>query len=139
MRCTKRPPGGSVYDGPRMFGLRAIVLAAIGVFGAGFTGAWARDLSGLRGRPPSDPTRAGWPSVTHLGIGLVTDFLDTFGIGSFATTTALDRFLGQVPDGLIPGTLLIGHTFATLAEAFIFIGAIKVDMTTLVLLILAAT
>jgi uncharacterized membrane protein YfcA len=122
-----------------MFGLRGIVLAAIGVFGAGFTGAWARDLAGLRRRGPSDEaTRVGWPSPLHLGIGFLTDFLDTFSIGSFATTTALYRFFRQVPDGLIPGTLLIGHTLATLAEAFIFIGAIRVDMTTLVLLVVTA-
>jgi hypothetical protein len=121
-----------------MFGLRGIVLAAIGVFGAGFTGAWGRDLAGRRGATPDPAARLGWPSPLHLGIGFLTDFLDTFSVGSFATTTALYRLFRQVPDTLIPGTLLIGHTFATLAEAFIFIGAIRVDLTTLVLLVVTA-
>jgi hypothetical protein len=43
-----------------------------------------------------------------------------------------------VPDELIPGTLLIGHTAATLAQAFIYITIIEVDMPSLVLLIAAA-
>jgi uncharacterized membrane protein YfcA len=123
-----------------MFGLRGIVLVALGTFGAGFSGVWARSLAGLRQRSSSeDPaTTVGWPSPTHLGIGFLTNFFDTFGIGSFATTTALYRLLRQVPDRLIPGTLLIGHTFATLCEAFIFIAGIEVELATLVSLIGAA-
>jgi uncharacterized membrane protein YfcA len=123
-----------------MLGLRGIVLVALGVFGAGFTGAWARQLSRLRGGEPSeDPaTRVGPPSAMHVAIGFVTNFLDTFSIGSFATTTALYRIFRQVPERLIPGTLLIGHTFATLTEAFIFIAGVEVDLTTLVSLIGAA-
>jgi uncharacterized membrane protein YfcA len=60
------------------------------------------------------------------------------GIGSFATTTALFRFLRLCPDRLIPGTLLIGHTFATLAEAFISIAIIQVEIPTMLMLIVAA-
>jgi uncharacterized membrane protein YfcA len=60
------------------------------------------------------------------------------GIGSFATTTALFRAFRLVPDRLIPGTLLVGHTFATFAEAFISITIIKVEMPTLVMLISAS-
>src|SRR5207248_2941339 len=88
---------------------------------------------------PADPsTDLRWPAPIHYGIGFVTNFFDYLGIGSFATTTALFRLFGLVPDQLIPGTLLIGHTFATLAEAFISIASIKVGMQTLVALIAAA-
>jgi uncharacterized membrane protein YfcA len=123
-----------------MFGLRGIVLLALGTFGAGFTGIWGRHLARLRGSGPStDPaTDVGAPSPAHLGIGFFTNFLDTFGIGSFATTTSLFRIYRQVPERLIPGTLLIGHTFATLTEAFIFIAGIEVELATLVSLIAAA-
>jgi uncharacterized membrane protein YfcA len=122
-----------------MFGLRGIVLVALGAFGAFFSAAWVRNLLRLRDQPPKEPdgqVRA--PSPVHLGIGFVTNFFDTLGIGSFAPTTALFRFLRLVPDQLIPGTLLIGHTAATLTEAFIFIAIIEVEMITLIALIAAA-
>jgi uncharacterized membrane protein YfcA len=128
---------------PAMLGLRGLIFITLGGFGALFTGAWGRQLARLRTRPPeaadaAEPATApGWPSPVQLGIGLVTNFFDYFGIGSFAPTTALFRFLRLVPDRLIPGTLLIGHTPPTLAEAFISIAIIKVDLTTLVPVIAA--
>jgi uncharacterized membrane protein YfcA len=78
------------------------------------------------------------PSALQTLIGFVTNFFDTLGIGSFATTTSMFRFFKTVPDHLIPGTLNIGHTPATIAQAFIYIAIIQVDMTTLVALITAA-
>lgn len=129
---------------PAMFGLRGIIFFALGGFGALFAGAWARQLAGLRRArtaPPASPVPPeadlGPPRPVHVGIGFVTNFFDYLTIGSFATTTALFRFLRLVPDHLIPGTLLIGHTAATLAEAFISIAIIKVELTTLVLAIAA--
>jgi uncharacterized membrane protein YfcA len=73
-----------------------------------------------------------------LGIGFVTNFFDTLGIGSFATTTSLFKFLRFVPDERIPGTLNVGHALPTVVEAAIFIGIIAVEPRTLLLLILAA-
>ena len=124
-----------------MLGLRGIVLLALGTFGGGFTAAWGRHLARLRQRSPvpDDPaTDVRWPSPLQVGIGFLTNFFDYLGIGSFATTTSLFRFLHLVPDRLIPGTLLIGHTVATLAEAFISIAIIQVEMTTLLALIATA-
>ncbi|MEO5768928.1 MAG: sulfite exporter TauE/SafE family protein, partial [Polyangia bacterium] len=47
--------------------------------------------------------------------------------------------LGRVvEDEDIPGTLNVGHALPTLAEAFIYIGLVKVDMTTLVSMIASA-
>jgi uncharacterized membrane protein YfcA len=43
-----------------------------------------------------------------------------------------------VPDERIPGTLNVGHTLPTIAQAFIFIAIIQVDITTLVVLIAAS-
>src|SRR5205814_6988964 len=76
----------------------------------------------------------------QLAIGAITDFLDTLGIGSFATTTSLYKLGRVVDDGEIPGTLNVGHTIPTFAEAFlfIFVADIEVDISTLVLMIGAA-
>ncbi len=80
----------------------------------------------------------GMPGPLDLGIGFVTNFLDTLGIGSYAPTTAMFKAWKLVKDEWIPGTLNIGHTIPTITQAFIFIGAVLVDPSTLVLMILAA-
>src|SRR6188472_1229222 len=88
-----------------------------------------------------------WTAVTkakpretalELGTGFVTNFFDTLGIGSFAPTTAIFKFFKVVPDRLIPGTLNVGHTLPTITQAFIYTLAIKVDVYTLIYLIIAA-
>jgi hypothetical protein len=43
-------------------------------------------------------------------IGAATNFLDTFGIGSYAQITALFKLRGRPADELIPGTLNVGST-----------------------------
>jgi uncharacterized membrane protein YfcA len=75
------------------------------------------------------------PTWAHVTIGFVTNFLDMLGIGSFATTTSLFKFSRTVDDENIPGTLNVGHTFPTLAEALISIALVTVEMKTLVLMI----
>lgn len=77
-------------------------------------------------------------SVRHAGIGFLTNFFDTLGIGSFATTTSLYKVWELVPDQYVPGTLNIGHALPTVAQALIYITIIDVDFTTLALLILSA-
>jgi uncharacterized membrane protein YfcA len=77
-----------------------------------------------------------WPAI--LGIGFITNFFDTLGIGSFATTTSFFKFLKLVKDEMIPGTLNVGHTLPTITQAFIYIAIIEVDMKTLILMIGAA-
>lgn len=78
------------------------------------------------------------PSLTQLAIGVVTDFFDTLGVGSYATTTSLFKVARIIPDDEIPGTLNVGHALPTFAQAFIFIAVIDVDMRTLTLMIAAA-
>jgi uncharacterized membrane protein YfcA len=82
--------------------------------------------------------RSGFPSVMEIVIGFVTNFFDTLGIGSFAPTTAWFKAKKIVDDRLIPGTLNVGHTPPTIAQAFIFITIVEVEFKTLALLILAA-
>lgn len=78
------------------------------------------------------------PGAFELGLGFVTCFFDTLGIGSFAPTTAALKLRNLVPDQKIPGTLNVGHTLPTIAQAFIFIAIVTVDLKTLVLMIGAA-
>lgn len=72
------------------------------------------------------------------GIGFVTNFFDTLGIGSFATTTAAYKTWKLVPDEQIPGTLNVGHAINAVLQSLIFIVAVEVEFRTLALMIAAA-
>jgi uncharacterized membrane protein YfcA len=78
------------------------------------------------------------PNGKHLGIGFVTNFFDTLGIGSFATSTAAFKFWKLVPDQQIPGTLNVGHTGNAVIQALLFITAVAVEFRTLAFMIAAA-
>lgn len=72
-------------------------------------------------------------------IGLVTDFLDTLGIGSFVTTTTLFQATHYLDDERnLPGTMNIAHAIPTITEALFFVTVVKVDITTLVSMVVAA-
>jgi uncharacterized membrane protein YfcA len=117
------------------------LLTALGALTVVFVGGWTRVVLSARqrGRGGSDPaTDARVPSVLQVGVGAVTNFLDTLGIGSFATTTAIFRLKRMVPDRIIPGTLNVGHTLPTITQAFIYTTIIPVDVLTLVSMIAAA-
>jgi uncharacterized membrane protein YfcA len=128
-----------------MFGLRTLLLLALGGFGAVFSALWGRDIARKRARPPlaqaavgdenDAATRPGLPSPIQTAIGFVTNFFDTLGIGSYATSTSIYKLFRLVPDRLIPGTLLVGHMWPTVAQAVIYITIIEVEMTSLLLLI----
>lgn len=71
--------------------------------------------------------------------GFFTNFFDTLGIGSFAPTMFMFKALKHnIPDKKIPGTLNVADCLPVLLEAIIFIGAVKVDPVTLIVLIAAA-
>jgi len=122
-----------------VFSGRHAVLVALGGFTLFHLTTWWRSVRAAES--PQSPPEA-WdtrsPSAFQLALGFVTNFFDTLGIGSFAPTTSVFKFTGMVPDRLIPGTLNVGDTLPTLAEAFIFIAIIAVDPTTMVSLITAA-
>ena len=111
---------------------KAMLFVLLGLFGIVYLVGWMRMGQGHVARDGAKPTPAG------LLIGFVTNFFDTLGIGSFATTTTAFHHLRMVDDRVIPGTLNVGHTLPTIAQAFIYIAIIQVDMTTLVALIAAA-
>jgi uncharacterized membrane protein YfcA len=93
-------------------------------------------IGGIRAARRSATAR--WPTPIELGIGFVTDFFDTLGIGSFAPTTAIYKLRRIVSDELIPGTLNVGHTPAALAEALLMVTAIVVDPLLLITMVGAA-
>ncbi len=64
--------------------------------------------------------------------GFITNFFDTLGIGSFAQQAAIFKIFKFVDDRLIPGTMNVGNTIPTVAQAFIFMTAVDVDPLTLV-------
>jgi uncharacterized membrane protein YfcA len=78
------------------------------------------------------------PSGEAVGLGAVTNFFDTLGIGSFAPTTAYIKLRELVPDSFIPATLNVGHCLPTVVQALIFINLVRVDPALLVACIVAA-
>lgn len=76
--------------------------------------------------------------ITLLMIGCITNFLDTLGIGSFATTQASFKFTKSSPDDIMPGTLNVGDCIPVISEFVLFLGLIQVDSVTLVAMIAAA-
>ena len=117
------------------------LMSALGVLTAIFIAGWARAVMAVRSlgsRQPTPSTDARFPNVIQILLGAVTNFFDALGIGSFATTTAVFKFLKMVPDRVIPGTLNAGHTLPTVAQAFIFTTLIPVDILTLFSMIASA-
>jgi len=109
---------------------KSILFAALGLVTAVFVAAWIRAAR--------KEQRSGPPGPLGLAIGFVTNFFDTLGIGSFAPTTSIFKLKGLVPDERIPGTLNVGHALPTIAQAFIFIAIVEVEMTTLAGMIAAS-
>jgi len=107
-----------------------VVLAGLGVV---FIFGWARAAQARGGAAATRGT--GLPSLIEIAIGFVTDFFDTLGIGSFATTTTAYKLLKVVPDERLVGTMLIGHSLPVVVQAFIFLVVVQVDPTVLALLI----
>jgi uncharacterized membrane protein YfcA len=112
--------------------VRIILYIGLAIVAVVLTVALVRALPRNRGVP--NPLAA----AIAIGIGFITNFFDTLGIGSFATTTSLFKFLRFVPDEKIPGTLNVGHALPTIAEAAIFIVFVAVEPPTLLLLILSS-
>ena len=109
--------------------IRDALLLALALVSIGFTAYWVKALrrEGFR-----------WPGPLELGIGFVTDFFDTLGIGSFAPTTSLFKHFKLSSDEEIPGALNVGHAIPTFLEAFIFVAIVAIDGKTLALMILAS-
>ena len=113
-----------------------ILLAALAASGLLLVARWTIETrrGAARGMGGAAPT------PLDLLIGFVTNFFDTLGIGSFATTTAVFRLFRLVPDELIPGTIIVGDALPVLAQAILFISVVSVDpwqMTALIVICVA--
>jgi uncharacterized membrane protein YfcA len=78
------------------------------------------------------------PNVEAIGLGAVTNFFDTLGIGSFAPTTAYMKLRKMAPDSFFPAILNAGHALPTVTEALVFITLVRVDPALLIACIIAA-
>lgn len=79
-------------------------------------------------------------SVGKAGfVGFATNFFDTLGIGSFAPTVALNKFMKMgVRDRELPGLLNVADTLPVMVEAVIFTTVIEVEPVTLISMLAAA-
>lgn len=106
-----------------------LTLSSVGLFGLLLNGAKCRGVAII-------DRSFGW----GMGIGALTDFLDTLGIGSFVTSTAIFQASHYLKDERrLPGTLNTMHAIPTAFEALFFVTTVKVDSLTLISLVLAAT
>jgi len=125
------------------------LFVSLGTVAALFVAYWITfERRRTAGTPPAGTGDApagpgGEPRPRHRGlvriaIGVLTDFLDTLGVGSFAVTTSLFKLGRVVDDEDIPGTLNVGHALPTVVQAFIYIKIVEVEMTTLMAMIVAS-
>lgn len=78
------------------------------------------------------------PSTGDVLIGLVTNFLDTLGIGNYAQITALIKLRGHPTDELIPGTLNVGCAVSIFFSAALFVTTVQVEPTLLLTMVISA-
>jgi uncharacterized membrane protein YfcA len=110
---------------------KILLLALLLALTAAFVLFW---ITQERARPRPGPRWSG----LHTLIGFLTNFFDTLGIGSFATTTTVYRLWRLVPVQHVPGTLNVGDALPTVAQALIYITIVAVGFETLALLIVSA-
>ena len=77
--------------------------------------------------PAGRPSASRWAGL--LSLGFITDFLDTLGVGSFATTSTALKLAKITDDENIPGTLNVGHALPTVTEALCYIVIIPLWLT----------
>jgi uncharacterized membrane protein YfcA len=118
---------------PKLALIAALIAITVFYFAAWWMIASRKRISGDHGHHETV-----MPTFLHTAIGFVTNFFDTLGIGSFATTTSAFKFWKLVPDQQIPGTLNVGHVLPTIVQAILFMTAVAVDAQTLILMIGAA-
>lgn len=108
--------------------LRIAIIAYTAIFAA----FWIRDCIQHKEEFSKDKT------IALFLIGVITNFFDTLGIGSFATTQAGFKFTKSCADEVMPGTLNVGDAIPVVVEFVLFLGVIDMDSITLVALIAAA-
>ncbi len=112
---------------------RTLLFAALGALTIWFLWIWRR-LARAAGSERDDTPATRF----HAIVAFVMCFFDTLGIGNFATTTSMFKLRRSVRDEWIPGTLNVGYTLPTVAQAFIYISIVKVDFATLLSMIVTS-
>lgn len=109
-----------------------VVLAFMGIW---FVYVLGKDL--LKAHREGRIEKEGSP-VLYAILGLVINFFDALGIGSFAVSTATFKIGKMMDDKQIPGTLNVATTTTLIAEAFIYMTIVEVDAITVLLTIACA-
>jgi uncharacterized membrane protein YfcA len=114
---------------------KTLLVAALIVIAAAFLAFWYANVRRKRAQHAGESL-----AITPLraGIGFVANFLDTLGIGSYATTTSMLKMWKVIPDEKIPGTLNVGYALPTVVQGVIFMTIVEVEFMTLVSIIGAA-
>jgi len=90
-------------------------------------------------RHKSEVWREPGSNILFAALGIVSQFLSTFGVSDFAFNTVAFRLTKTVEDKKIPGTLNAACVIPVAFMALAYITVIKVDVLTLVVLIIAQT
>jgi uncharacterized membrane protein YfcA len=112
---------------------RNALFIALGIVTLGYLLVLARDLQ--KRAANGERVLSPWPIWV---VSFVANFLDTLGIGSYATTTSMIRQWRLIPDERIPGSMNVGYVLPTVVEAYIYTTIVPVDPATLILMIAAA-
>ena len=108
----------------------------LGVLAAGTGIGLIADIAKNRMEDLKKATGKQWAS--GFSVGIVANFLDTLGCGSFAPSTFMYKLFNQIDDIDIPGTLNVGDTFPVIFEAFIFTASVDVDPMFLLIMYVCA-
>ena len=107
-----------------------------GVLAAGTGIGLIVDIAKNRMEDLKKATGKQWAS--GFAVGIVANFLDTLGCGSYAPSTFMYKLFNQIDDINIPGTLNVGDTFPVIFEAFIFTASVDVDPVFLLIMYVCA-
>ncbi len=118
-----------------------MLLALQIVLGIGFAGTGI----GMFAKIAKDPAKkaemkeaSGKKWAQAMFVGVLANFVDTLGCGSFAPSTFMYKAFGNIEDINIPGTLNVGDTFPVIFEALIFTASIECDPVFLISMLVAA-
>jgi uncharacterized membrane protein YfcA len=117
---------------------KQILIVALVIITIGYAIGWFMMARRKRAAGQHGADEPLMPNPIRIFIGFITNFFDTLGIGSFATTTAMFRAWKLVPDEQIPGTLNVGHVPPTVIQAIIYTQLVEVEFMTMALMIAAA-
>jgi uncharacterized membrane protein YfcA len=75
--------------------------------------------------------------IAHTIVGFFAMMCDCLGIGSFALLSTFYRNTNLIDDRVVPGTMVMGNTLPVAIEALCFITSVRLDIRTLVTMIIA--